>query len=215
MKTSSKLLIGLVAVILAGLVCTNFVLKYEYEDIKLHPRPQYGFHFVEVPAFSHVKVNSLSPQIHVYIQQSNQRSVQLNDSLSVQFKTHVANDTLFVELPVTIPAPTIKGESAPKYATDEYFGIVIRTSKLASVSVENGSCRLENWQRDQALIELYNKSKVEIRNAKINKLYVDTHQLSEFNLIPDSKIKNLYASKSDSSKVSVSDVLVGSVQVIK
>ncbi len=214
MKTSHKLLIALVVIILGGMVCTNFILKAEYDDLKVHPRPHAGFQFVEAPAFSHVRINSLSPAINIGIQQHKMGSVQVSDEMQKHLKTRVQNDTLYVDLPETLAVPKLEKEEFPKYANNDYYGLLIRTPNLVSVQMVNGTCRLDNWQTEKAHLELFNKSKLSSGQNHITDLYVATHDQSFVDLYGD-EIKNLHATKSEDSKIQIAGVAVSSIQIVK
>jgi hypothetical protein len=208
MKTSDKLLLGLAAVLLAGLVATGFALKVEYESVKAKPRPQEGFRFVPtVPAFSHVKVNSLSPGIRFYIQQGSRAVVQVNNNLADRIKTRVQNDTLFVDLPERIIVR--KTEDNP---AGEQIGMSVTFAKLASVTFVNGLGSVSGWKTGTGRIELQNRSRVNSYRDKMENLYVVTHGQSVFTLEDNTEIKKFYPIKSDSSKIWVEGVSVEPVQ---
>jgi len=208
MKTSNRLLLALAVVLLAGLISTNFVLKAEYEDIKAHPRPQEGFRFVEVPAFSHVKVNSLSSGIRFSIQQSNRPSVQVNDSLATRIRTQVRHDTLFIDLSEQIAIPKTTENPA-----GEQMGMSVTATELISITFENGLGIVSGWDRETARIELHNRSQVNSYRNKLTEMYVTTHDQAVFTLEDDNEIKKLHAVKSDSSEIQVEGISVRSVQV--
>ncbi len=210
MKTSNRLLLALVASVLIGLVSTNFVLKAEYEDMKAHPRPQEGFRFVEIPAFSHVKVNSLSPGIRFYIQQGSQVLAEVKDSLAVKIKTRVQNDTLFIDLPERIVVPKTTENPA-----GEYTGMSITGTQLASVTFDNGLGSVAGWNREIARIELRNRSRVNSYRNKLKEMHMTTHDQAVLTLEDDNDIKKLYSVKSDSSEVILEGISVGSVRVEK
>jgi hypothetical protein len=210
MKTSNKLLIALAVVVLAGLISSNIVLKAEYEDIKAHPRPQEGFQFVQVAAFSHVNVNSLSPGIRFSIQQDNHPSVQVYSEWASRIHTRVQNDTLFIELPERINIP--KTEENP---AGETIGMYITQPHLTSITFDNGLGSIANWQTNLARIELHNASRVNTYRNKINDLHIFLRNRALFTVEDDNEIKKLHSIKSDSSELNVEGISVGSVQVEK
>ena len=211
MKTSDKLLLGLAAVLLGGLVTTGFVLKAEYESVKAKPRPQEGFRFLPaVPAFSHVKVNSLSPGIRFYMQQGSRVVLQVNDSLADRIKTRVENDTLFINLPERITVR--KTEDNP---AGEQIGMSVTFAQLASVTFVNGLGSVAGWKARTGRIGLQNRSRVNSYRDKMENLYVVTQGQSVFTLEDNTEIMKFYPVKSDSGKIWVEGVSVEPVQVQK
>lgn len=210
MKTSNKLLIALAVVVLAGLISSNVVLKAEYEDIKANPRPEDGFQFVTVTAFSHVKVNSLSPGIRFFVQQGSRPSVQVYNEWASRIHTRVQNDTLFVDLPERINVPKTAQNPA-----GEMTGMYVTQSQLTSITFENGLGSIADWQTNLARIELHNASQVNTYREKVKELHILLRNRAVLTVEDDNEIKKLHSIKSDSSELIVEGISVGSVQVEK
>ena len=201
MKTSNKLLLSLAALLLAGLLGSNFILKAEYEDIRKNPRPTEGFGFVDVPHFSHVRVNSASPDILFSIRENAESTVQINGKYKGKINTAVKNDTLLIKLAERIAAPKTPGNEQPVAA-------FIHATRLKSIVFENGSGSIRDMKSENLSVECRANSRVTVSDSQIGNLHGTTSGKAVLTIDEQNQIKNLHTGQRDSSRVFVGGILL-------
>ena len=201
MKTSNKLLLGLATVLLAGLLGTNFVLKAEYDDIRKNPRPEEGFGFAEVPRFSHVRINSASPDILFSIQENAESTVQINGKHQGKIKVAVENDTLLINLTANIAAPKTPGNQPPTAA-------LINAPQLKSIVFENGLGSIRDMKGKNLSVECKTNSRVTVYDSRIDNLHSITSGKAVFKIDEKNRIENLHTDQRDSSRIFVGGTLL-------
>ncbi len=202
MKTSNRLLLALATVLLAGLLGTNFVLKAEYEDIRKNPRPEEGFGFAEVPHFSHVRVNSASPDILFSVQENAESTVQINGKYRGKIKVAVTNDTLLINLTANIATPKTPGNQQPVAA-------FIHGPQLKSIVFENGSGSIKDMKGKSLSVECKTNSRVTVYDSRIDNLHLTTSGKAILTIDEKNRIKNLHTDQRDSSRVFVGGMRLG------
>lgn len=191
MKTSNRLLLALAVVLLAGLLGTNFALRAEYESIRKNPRPVEGFSFVNVPRFSHVRINSASPGLEFVVRQGGRAGVQANRNLAGKIRFSVRHDTLLVAM----PASKLRGGVA-----------ACIDAPPASIVYENGTGSIRDFTCQSLRVHCKGGSRVSLAGSQIGALAVETENRAVFSvemtvMYSDKGIGNLYAAQRDSSQI--------------
>ena len=99
MKTSNRLLIGLIIIIFAAIFGTATVLKGEYEKIDKDD-PYYGYTSDTLSDFSAIRIEGKYPGL-IQIQQADKYEIKRTGPTAAEFQWNIRNDTLVLTHPAT------------------------------------------------------------------------------------------------------------------
>lgn len=143
MKTSNKLLTGLILLTLLAMLGTNLEIKAEYNKIK----PNDLFYDYSIQPVKSFKTIILIGNLHGYveIQPGNSNEVRIKKDQKDLIKQTISGDTLKI---------TYLEKERNKYPDTDLENvrrptIYIEVQQLASVSIKDIPCKIKGWHTDQ------------------------------------------------------------------
>ncbi|WP_316803982.1 DUF2807 domain-containing protein [Pedobacter nototheniae] len=186
MKTSYRILIVLIILIVLSLSGFNLLMKSKYKkgDFAEELLPQKNgwkaeMTFKEVPAFKHLVINGaiqtsenkemLWNPIYLVNSSANQKnSIGILKFLEPLLKYQISSDTLYL----TLEKNRINEKTLSNTIYDPTFFLTVQS--LQSVTIKNGTCRIDSLVANQSFkINTQNNSKFLINYLKTDNLYLD------------------------------------------
>ena len=200
MKTSNRLLLGLLVVVFVAIGATAMVLKAEFEKIDKGD-PFYGYTLESPPPFRAVKLTGNYQRL-VQVQPSSEYAIRMDKHSKNGVTWDVSGDTLIVSFDFpTKPQPnfyyyyTIYRRSA---------GVYITLPDLSSLTTQGITTKLTEWQQDSLQLATQgNQRGVMLTKNQINRLSATTTHGGLIFLESDNAIAYAQVSVQDSSAFTV------------
>jgi hypothetical protein len=195
-KWSTKLLVGVFALVVSSIFASNLILKKEYDLIKSKPKDRFsGYQKMVNQPFKHIVVDSANLVGEIYIESSNQPSVYVSKFLDIHTllaqNIFVRNDTLFVKLNETFFSQFSVIEKRQIKQMNPFLHIL--SPDIQSISVSNSDIRIDTLHQKGLIINLSNHAHFEMNNGILDMDFckVSMSDFSEFRIterITDKKI---------------------------
>lgn len=177
MKTSNKIIFGLVATLLAATIIVDLSLKEAYLKVNLSD-PFKNYTSITLRPFKHLKIiggNSYA----IKIRQTTQTNLKVMNSRKGFLNTAQHGDTLVIWFTVQSSLLLRDPESLP-------LGIIIGNSRLTSLDANGTNNILDGWQTDILKLNLTGNATACFRKGNIQNINVKANQ----NAIIDFKSAN-------------------------
>ncbi|RAJ08365.1 hypothetical protein LX64_01013 [Chitinophaga skermanii] len=182
MKTSNKILLGLISGLLITLVLVDFSLRAVYLRIDLSSAFK-NYEDVVIPPFKYLKITGGNAYT-IEIKQANKPGIQVLNSRKSFLKTKILQDTLFIWFSVAGASHNALKEELPN-------GLMIASPTLLNL-VANGTTNIiKDWNCDSMHIMLSGHSSARISRINVQKLEVVGSQHSSCVFQTSNKVNHL------------------------
>ncbi|MFT5819038.1 MAG: hypothetical protein ACI8ZM_000260 [Crocinitomix sp.] len=189
MKTSIKLLLGLILLIVCGLFYVKYDLKEQYKTLDTSD-PFHEFEKTEGLVFSHVKVEG-GNNSHLYIEPAATNRLLIDKRLLSDISYTVENDTLIINYSA---AQTQEENNGGNYwGTRERCSVIIEYTAVESIVATNASIGLEMSGQNLFKTQLFGSSNLELFTGQesLQTLSIESHGDSKHRINGREGINNL------------------------
>ncbi|NOQ71547.1 MAG: hypothetical protein GQ574_06075 [Crocinitomix sp.] len=189
MKTSIKLLLGLLLVIMGGLFYVKYDLKQQYKSLDTSD-PYFGFEKTEGLQFSHIKIEG-GNNSHLYIEPAATNRLLIEKGLLSDVSYSVVNDTLMINYS---PTQTQNGDGTGNYwGTRERSSVIIEYATVESIVASNASIGMEMNGQKQFKTQLFGASNLELftQQKTLEALSIEAHNDSKHRINNKDGVMNL------------------------
>jgi hypothetical protein len=167
-KWSTKLLVGVFALVVSSIFASNIILKKEYDLIKSKPKDRFSrYQKIVNQPFKHIVVDSGRLVGEIYIESSSQSSVYVAQNLDISTllaqNIFVKNDTLFVKLNETTFSQFSDMDKKLIKQMNPFLHVL--STDIQSISVSNSDIRIDTLHQKGLTINLSNHAHFEINNG--------------------------------------------------
>jgi hypothetical protein len=167
-KWSTKLLVGVFALVVSSIFASNLILKNEYDMNKNKPKDRFaGYQKMVNQPFKHIVVDSSNFIGEIYIESSNQPSVYVSKFLDIHTllaqNIFVRNDTLFVKLNETFFSQLSVVEKRQIKQMNPFLHVL--SPDIQSISVSNSDIKVDTLHQKRLNINLSNNAHFEMNNC--------------------------------------------------
>ncbi|MES2731306.1 MAG: hypothetical protein V4714_06145 [Bacteroidota bacterium] len=208
MKTSNKLIAGLLAIIMIAILGSNMILKAEFDKLNLKDQ-FFGYSKETAKPFSVVKLRGGHAKL-VQIQTGNTFEVKVKAREKEFVKWHTHGDTL--EL-------TYSDESEPyQYRIGDALtsepSVYIMAPTLQAVYANSASCKLTDWKAAHLLLKHESeKSGMLLINSKLDSIDAEIRHKGLLQVGTDNRIAKANVQVKDTSSFKVEKDVFGFLQL--
>ena len=210
MKTSNRLLLGLLAIIFVAIGATAMVLKAEFEKIDTDD-PFYGYTLENPPPFRAVRLTG-NYQALVQLQPGDEYAIRMNNYSKKGTTWDVSGDTLVVsfDFPTRQPPPDFH------YAFyDRSASVYITLPYLSSLTAAGITTKLIGWQQDSLRLTTQGTQRgLLLTGSNLNQLVATTTQGGFTLLESDNEIVRAQVAVRDSSSFTAKYDVIDSLNLL-
>ena len=188
MKTSIKLLLGLLLLIIGGLYYVKYDLKQHYKTLDTSD-PYFGYEKMEGLVFSHIKIEG-GNRSHVYIEPAETNRLLIEKEVSADISYTVVNDTLLISYS---DAATQEGPGARNnWGSRERSSVIIEYTTVESIMATNASIGMEMTGQKRFETQLFGASNLELltQQKALGTLSIESHDDSKHRINSTEGIMN-------------------------
>ncbi|MDB5089487.1 MAG: hypothetical protein JWR09_3481 [Mucilaginibacter sp.] len=189
MKTSNKILLTLLSVLLATTVFVDFLLKRAYLKINLTD-PFKNYAPVAIRPFKYLNIKGGNAYA-IEIKQATKLDMKVMTSRKSFLTTAQHGDTLLIKFTVMSSMAMRDPEGLP-------HGLIISSPEIAEIIAEGSNNIITGWKMDSLKLTLTSNASASINNADLGKLSVRGNQNAVFNFHSENKVQYLDLRLTDS-----------------
>jgi hypothetical protein len=197
-KWSTKLLVGIFALVVSSIFASNFILKTEYTKFlnlpKIKKNKYANYLTLSDKPFKHLKIENGNAIGRIILEQNNTFSLLYSDSDAFKSSQHnfiegvkvdILNDTLIIKIETKYE----------KIQSSEVDNIHINASKLLSVTCIDSELEIDKLNQKVFNAFLWGKSQIDVSRDSINTdlLNVDINGFSNFLWLNDNSFQTVNA----------------------
>jgi hypothetical protein len=202
MKTSNKILLSLLAVLVLATLLNDLSLNKSYSRIKLND-PFKNYQPVVVRPFKHLQIKGGNGYA-IEIKQASALDIKVMSSRKNFLTTSSSGDTLFIVFTVSGSMNTLEPAQLP-------VGLIISSPFVRTITAEGTSTIINNWKTDSLQVAMTGNASVNINNAVIGALTLSVSEYSVFHFLHDNKIGNLAIRLQNNAAVFLKEVTYASL----
>ncbi|MES2330631.1 MAG: hypothetical protein V4539_13590 [Bacteroidota bacterium] len=202
MKTSNKILLSLLAVMVLATVLNDLSLKKAYSRIKLND-PFKNYQPVLVEPFKHLQIKGGNGYT-IEIKQASALDVKVMSSRKNFLTTSSVGDTLFIVFTVSGSISALEPAQLP-------VGLIISSPFVRSITADGTSTIINNWKTDSLQVAITGNASVNINDVAIGSLTLSGSEHSLFNFHHGNKINALAIRLQNNAAVFLKDVTYASL----
>lgn len=182
MKTSNKILLSLLTVMVLATILNDLSLNKAYSRIKLND-PFKNYQPVIVRPFKHLQIKGGNGYA-VEIKQASALDIKVMSSRKNFLSASFSGDTLFIVF-------TVNGTANPQEPAQLPVGLIISSPFVRTITTDGISTIINNWKTDSLQVAITGNASVNINNAAIDALTLSASAYSVVNFLHDNKISDL------------------------
>lgn len=202
MKTSNKILLSLLAVMVLATVLNDLSLNKGYARIKLND-PFKNYQPVVVRPFKHLQIKGGNGYT-IEIKQASALDVKVMSSRKNFLTTSSVGDTLFIVF-------TVSGNMSTQEPAQLPVGLIINSPFVRTITADGTSNIIHNWKTDSLQVAITGNASVNINDVAIGSLTLSGSEHSLFNFHHGNKINALAIRLQNNAAVFLKDVTYASL----
>jgi hypothetical protein len=181
-KWSTKLLVGVFALVVSSIFASNIILKKEYDLIKSKPQDRFsGYQKIINQSFKHIMIDSGRIVENIFFENNNESSVYIAEKEDVSKwaqNIFIKNDTLFISFNEDSKH---KMSSLPSY---KMAFLHILSPFIESINLSNTQVVVNKFEQKSLNINLLDFSTIQLDNLPPSMDYwkINMSNYSEFNV---------------------------------